>query len=351
MASLHDIVFTKHASEEVKLHAIYAVRYAGYPQNVVAKVFGKSESWISKWLARYDAVGSVARKVIAPTARFRKLEQHHKNWIIRYVHNDPLSFLREICRAFRISFKFDISQSSVLRILEENNYTKQVLETRAMEISVAEITRFTHEVNILKPLWHQMVFIDEMSCDNRGMLRKRGWFLRGKRPIFKSCFRRGSRLSVLSFLGVNGLIANYDTEGTFNRLEFLACVDRLLDSGIVQRHPGQNSVWLLDGASIHLNKHMTDYIRSRGIELIFLPAYCPFYNVIEIIFGQIKRRCRDLYTPENYGSEKKVLATVMAEFSQHYCGSLFRKCGYGAFGYFNPYTNNDLFIKEADMEI
>jgi hypothetical protein len=71
-----------------------------------------------------------------------------------------------------------------------------------------------------------------MSTDNRSMLRKRGWFLKGHRPVFKSLFRnRGGRISVLTFLGVDGIIANYETDGTFDRKTFFEYCINLLDSG------------------------------------------------------------------------------------------------------------------------
>jgi hypothetical protein len=43
---------------------------------------------------------------------------------------------------------------------------------------------------MLQPIHNRLVFIDEMSLDNRDMLRKRGWFLRGSHPVYIGEFKR-----------------------------------------------------------------------------------------------------------------------------------------------------------------
>ena len=82
------------------------------------------------------------------------------------------------------------------------------------------MTRFTYEINLLCPLPDQLLFLDEMSIDNCSMFRKRGWFVQGKRPFFRGLFTRSARISVLTFLGVNGIVENYQTFGTFDRKLF-----------------------------------------------------------------------------------------------------------------------------------
>eukprot|EP00734_Pompholyxophrys_sp_LG126_P000219 Pompholyxophrys_sp_v1_NODE_54_length_2873_cov_21.439120.p1 type:complete len:355 gc:universal NODE_54_length_2873_cov_21.439120:1740-2804(+) len=346
--TLYDTVFKQQATESVKLHAIYAVIYLGMQQLEVSRIFCKSASTICDWVARYNECDNVAR-ISSSAKHWRKFSDPHKTWIMNFINRDPLSFVREIQKSFYDCFCFCISSRSILRILEENNYSKKILEQRAMEISFIEIARFTEEINAVKPLYEQLVFLDEMSTDNRAMLRKRGWFLRNTKPVFKTLFRRGKRLSVLSFLCVNGILETFKTEGTFDRKLFFEKCKELLESGKVQVYPGLNSVWLLDGASIHLDPTMTAYFRELGIKIIFLPAYCPFYNVIEIIFGMIKRRCRELYDPSSYGSEEVLLMSVISEWFGVDTRNYFRTCGYSPSGIFDPNVNHDVFIRTADL--
>jgi hypothetical protein len=89
--------------------------------------------------------------------------------------------------------------------------------------------------------------------------------------------------------------------GTFNRTNFFACCrDFATKDGRVHQYPGPYSVWIMDGASTHCDPNIVNYLRSVGIKVIFLPAYCPFYNPIEIFFGWVKRRFQKMY-PKNSG--------------------------------------------------
>eukprot|EP00734_Pompholyxophrys_sp_LG126_P000476 Pompholyxophrys_sp_v1_NODE_214_length_1136_cov_21.164662.p1 type:complete len:281 gc:universal NODE_214_length_1136_cov_21.164662:899-57(-) len=278
----------------------------------------------------------------------QKCDFEKKEWITKFVSKNPLSFLREICCEFQKHFNFDVSTSTVFYCLKEAGFTKQVIERRAMEVSNDDISRFTIELNALGFCHDQLLFLDEMSCDNRSMLRNRGWFLRGKRPIVRDCFRRGTRISILAFLGVNGFVECFDTCGTFDRLLFFKCCQNLLDSGKVQSWPGKNSIWVMDNAAIHSDLFMIDYFRSRGIFIIFLPAYSPFFMPIEVVFGLVKRECRVLYK-NIYGTEKIILQNVLAEFSQFNASKIFAHCGYSTTGVFDPNINFDLILKEADL--
>lgn len=52
--------------------------------------------------------------------------------------------------------------------------------------------------------------------------------------------------------------------------------------------PQQNSILVLDNASIHRNQILMDYIQQLGIVVIYLPPYSPRYNPIELVFNSIK---------------------------------------------------------------
>eukprot|EP00732_Lithocolla_globosa_P004427 Lithocolla_globosa_v1_NODE_4081_length_1515_cov_38.621233.p1 type:complete len:382 gc:universal NODE_4081_length_1515_cov_38.621233:1309-164(-) len=350
-------LFGSHASDDLKIHAVYAVVYLGYPQNFVAHIFNFSPKSISTWVSDFHS-GKLFQEHDRSRPGRRTFNEDHRNWILKLVKKDPLLYIREIKASFRDHFGTSISDTSILRILHDAGLCKKVLEQRALEIREEEIARFTREINSVHPLPSQLLFLDEMSTDNRSMLRKRGWFLKGTKPIYRNLFNRGKRISILTFLGVGGVVANYDTSGTFDRLAFFRCVRHLLSSGKVQKYPGRNSVWILDGASIHVDRFMIEYLQHMGIVVIFLPAYCPFFNPIEIVFGRIKHKCRDFYRPHLHsGHEELVLASVLDLYTNYDCTALFQKCGYSLAGYFNPSVNHQtiaeeiVFVSQNDEEV
>ncbi|OWZ15470.1 hypothetical protein PHMEG_00010877 [Phytophthora megakarya] len=53
----------------------------------------------------------------------------------------------------------------------------------------------------------------------------------------------------------------------------------------VRQYPGQNYVWISDEATIHRHQEIIHYLGTVAVVPIFLPAYCPFFNPIGILFG------------------------------------------------------------------
>lgn len=91
----------------------------------------------------------------------------------------------------------------------------------------------------------------------------------------------------------------------------------------------------MDGARIHCDENITAYLRSLGIIVIFLPAYCPFYNPIEIIFGFCKKYMKKTY---NEGDDLTVASNVN-KFTKRDSTALYLKCGYNYDGKFDPMKN------------
>ncbi|ORY45856.1 hypothetical protein BCR33DRAFT_678677, partial [Rhizoclosmatium globosum] len=162
-----------------------------------------------------------------------------------------------------------------------------------MHVKETDIMRFMREINSLDWTLYNLVFLDEVSFDNRGMICRRGYAVKGTKLMLRGEYQRLPRVSLLCFIGCNGILESFSTEGTFNRAKFSTCCKKFaLNSGKVGRYPGLHSVWILDGASIHRSPHLIMHLRMLGVIPIFLPAYCPFFNPIEMVFGMIKKRLR-----------------------------------------------------------
>ncbi|EEY63495.1 uncharacterized protein PITG_15845 [Phytophthora infestans T30-4] len=104
------------------------------------------------------------------------------------------------------------------------------------------------------------------------MIRKRGYSMRGEKVAVRGDFQRKPRISVLA-------------------LSFVSCCKDFVYSarGRVNQYPGSNSVWILDGASIHRHPEIIKLPAKCRRGPYFLPAYCPFFNPIEFLFGFVKK--------------------------------------------------------------
>jgi len=342
------LVEHKQASDNTKYHALYLYFFCGYSKIKVASVFRKNASTIGRWIDRYEDSGSVER--IKHSDLFRKFGHEKRQFIVDLINDKPLMFLEEIKQEFIKAFSMDISISQVYKIMHAHGLTHKVIERRAMQIRNADVARFFNDLQVIDWSIFNIVFLDEVSFDNRTMLRNKGWKMKGSKLVVKGEFVRKPRVSLLCFLNVFGLQEAYLTDGTFDRTKFLTyCSEFALKSGKVYQYPKTNSIWIMDGARIHCHPDIVNYLRSLGIVVIFLPAYCPMFNPIEVLFGLVKRRFRARYSEGDSVPLPVVVSESLLHFRSYDFSSIFRHCGYSG-SLFNPGTVIDQATADSDSD-
>ncbi|KAH9112070.1 hypothetical protein AeMF1_013536 [Aphanomyces euteiches] len=259
-----------------------------------------------------------------------------KLWLVNLYNAEPLLYQEEAQARFIRQFSIMINACTVWKILREAGLTWKVLEQRALQISYQDIVRFTDELIAIPWLLHNLVFLDEVSFDDRDILRRHGYCRRGKKLIHCGEFCRKPRVSLLCFLGMNGVLDTFMTEGTFTRWKFVDCLRQFGTSGLVKQYPGEFSVWIMDGARIHCHPNIVYYLRSLGIIPLFLPAYCPFYNPIEYLFGLVKRKFKRLSYSRRPQSTEISASEALLHFANYNFKPMFSNCGYVSDGQFNP---------------
>lgn len=267
-------VTSQHASANTVMHCLYGYYMLGIKKAKLAVIYRKDPKTIANWITRSEERGNAQR--LATKQKLRKFSKEQQQWVIKYFQERPLSFLDEAKSAFEAQHGLSISVTSVWAIVHSAGLTWKTVERRAIHIKESDIFRFVRELSAINWSQQNVVFLDEVSFDNREMLRKRGYALKGTKLLFRGEFTRKPRVSLLCFIGAGGLLSYYDTEGTFDRAQFVENCDSFARGGKVQMYPGRNSVWIMDGAAIHTDPEIVHHLRSLGIVPIFLPAYCPF---------------------------------------------------------------------------
>ncbi|EGZ16884.1 hypothetical protein PHYSODRAFT_498903 [Phytophthora sojae] len=287
-------------------HCLYAHIKPGYTRSHLAHVFNKTEHTIGNWLQAYYETGVFQR---ARTTRERKYTKQQRVWLFNYYQHHPLSYLDEAQDAFKRTHGTEISKISVWRIIHSFGLTWKVLERRAIHIKEQDVFRFVEELSHLDWSHHNLVFLDE----------------------------RKPRVSILAFIGVNGIIDYFSTEGTFDRLEFTKCCQDLMhmERGPIRQYPGPNSIWIMDGATIHRHPEIIHYLRSVGLVVIFLPAYCPFFNPIEFLFGYVKRSFQRQYSEASGRDLTPFVVQTFQRFRDFDMSKVFEHCGWKKQGYFD----------------
>lgn len=347
MATIRQEVFHKHATVNTIMHCMYGYYFLGLTKIQLSRIYGKNYSTVANWIERYERDGFYLRKVREKV--FLKFPEHQRKWLIELYKKRPVLYLDEARDLFRRHFFQEISKQSVFNILHAEGLTWKVIERRAIQIRQDDIIHFYFELTSFPWDIHQLVFLDEVSFDSRDMLRNRGYAPVGERVIYRGEFKRRPRTSLLCFLGQNGLIDSFITDGTFTRKTFFECCRSLANSNKVQQYPGFHSVWILDGARIHCHRSIVEFLRSMGIHVVFLPAYSPFFNPIEFMFGYVKRYLRRNYVENSSKHLSIVISEAMDEFKSKDFTRVFRKCGYFPGGIFNPSVGLNENVKQFDF--
>jgi transposase len=127
-----------------------------------------------------------------------------------------------------------------------------------------------------------LVFLDESSI-NIGMTRLYGRAVGKERVIDYVPDVRFDRLSILSAVRLNGIIAPLTYKGTLNGPLFLAYVTQCLAPAL-----NEGDIVIMDNASPHKVEGVAAAIEKSGAFVLFLPTYSPDLNPVEKLWSKVK---------------------------------------------------------------
>jgi transposase len=126
----------------------------------------------------------------------------------------------------------------------------------------------------------RFVSIDETAF-GRSCPSIHGYSPIGKRLFVRKTVPRITTVSYACCATSDGSFYTSAPAASFNTTRFCSFIEQLpLKS---------NDVVLLDNVRFHHTKTVRDSFYSRGVEVLFVPPYSPWYNPIELCFSVIKR--------------------------------------------------------------
>jgi putative transposase len=109
------------------------------------------------------------------------------------------------------------------------------------------------------------------------------WALKGVTPTMSANGKR-DHLNVIGGISWVGEIYAQATMDSMNRLGFIAFLESVL-----ARVPGK-VVMVLDNSRVHRNADVVKFVEETDrLEVVFLPAYAPELNPIELLWAWVKR--------------------------------------------------------------
>lgn len=168
---------------------------------------------------------------------------------------------------------------------------------------------------------HRLVFVDETSTTTK-MTRLRGRALRGERLRASAPFGRWNTQTFIAALRCWGLTAPWVIDGPIDRDTFNTYVETQLVPTL-----NTGDVVILDNLAAHKSATAAECLKDRGAWFLFLPAYSPDLNPIEMAFAKLKAHLRAA-AARTYDDLWRAIGDICDLFNRKECWNFFKAAGY-----------------------
>lgn len=166
-----------------------------------------------------------------------------------------------------------------------------------------------------------IVFLDETSTQTV-MTRRRGRAARGQRVRSRVPRNHGKNVTCLAAISPQGIQAPCVFEDGVDGALFEQWITTWLLPTLA---PGTTIV--LDNLSVHRRPTVRTAVEAAGCHLVFLPAYSPDFNPIELVFAHLKTHLRGV-AARTYGALVEAIAAGLAQITSTHLRAYYRHCGY-----------------------
>ena len=170
----------------------------------------------------------------------------------------------------------------------------------------------------------RLVFLDE-SAVLTAMARQYGRSPRGRRATAKVPFGHWKRLSVLSALGIGGVLATMSIEDATDGAAFAAYLEPVLLPVLRQRKP--DAVLVMDNLPPHKTAEVQAVLDGSGFAYRYLPAYSPDLSPIEPAWAKMKAHLRRI-AARTVETLQQAIAPALDSITAQDARGFFRHCGY-----------------------
>lgn len=154
------------------------------------------------------------------------------------------------------------------------------------------------------------------------MTRRCGRALKGERVHARAPGGHWHTTTMISSIRLNGSTACMALEGTTDTESFRAYVAAVLRPTL---QPGD--IVIMDNLSPHKSDPTLALITQAGAQVLFLPAYSPDLNPIEMAFSKLKTALRK-GAARTVTTLMKLIGKLIKTFAPEQCANYFQHAGY-----------------------
>jgi transposase len=170
----------------------------------------------------------------------------------------------------------------------------------------------------------RLVFLDE-SAVLTTMARRYARSPRGQRAYAKVPFGHWKRLSVLSALGLEGVLATMSVADATDGATFTAYLEQVLLPVLRERKP--DAVLVMDNLRPHKTPEVQAVLDGSGFPYRYLPSYSPDLSPIEPGWAKVKSYLRRV-AARTVETLQQALAPALDSITAQDAAGFFRHCGY-----------------------
>lgn len=170
----------------------------------------------------------------------------------------------------------------------------------------------------------RLVFLDE-SGFKPNLVRRLGWAPVGHRPVVTAS-RYGQNVTVIGAIALDGLRAQQIVQSKFDGPAFIEFLDKSLGPTL-----REGDIVVMDGPRLHRVVGVAETLAKWGATPLYLPAYSPEFNPIEMCWSWMKAWVR---TRAPWVMDRLLAAVeeAWARLTADLCVGWIRHCGYAIAG-------------------
>ncbi|MCK0716484.1 IS630 family transposase [Chromohalobacter sarecensis] len=261
----------------------------GHTINQISEVLQVRRDAVSRWLKQWEVSGLDGLIDKPRSGRTPILDEHDHERLQALVAEHPHQ-IRSLQARLQEETGKTISTVTLRRVLKKNRHSfkriRRSLKKRRDE------TDFRNTQGLLKALQaredrgeHALYYFDESGFSQSSSVPY-AWSPIGQ-PWEVTAYSHSRRLNVLGFLSRTGKLIYHTTSETVTTETVIEAFDQF----VAQKDPDAFAVVVLDNAKMHRSKafqrKIIDWMAHR-VHLVYLSAYSPELNLIEILWRRMK---------------------------------------------------------------
>lgn len=281
----NEVVVLKQAHRTIKdkkladrIKAILSLN-EGFEYSLIAKILLLDEVTLRRYLNKFKQKGLPGLLEMKYPGGQTRLSLIQESELKKYLEINTKRTAKEIADYVFQKYKIKFSVIGITKLLHRLGFSykkPKIVPGKADALKQAEFVARYKEIKRNLKINDQIYFVDSTHPEHNTK-PSCGWILKGKAndKIIKTNTGR-ERLNLAGALNLSDKKAVVLSEKTINKFVTIKLIKKLQKA-----QPTGKIYLILDNASYHHAKVVTNYVKRKRIKLLFLPSYSPNLNTIE----------------------------------------------------------------------